>query len=106
VGGNYIELSSSHGARDTHDPTIADWIMHDLTTTDDKDRAVAAMSLMATMHVYVRSGVWDPYALLVVGDPQIAESGLLDNKPIEVIRHNQTGNTWFGSRMRALGPTG
>jgi hypothetical protein len=51
------------------DPTIADWIMPDFTTTNDKDRAVAATLLMATMQQYFT------YTFCRVGPLWIACSG-------------------------------
>jgi hypothetical protein len=52
---NYSELSQAMVraiGEEIHGPTIADWIMPDFTATNDKDRTVAAMSMMATKQQY------------------------------------------------------
>jgi hypothetical protein len=61
------------------DPTIADWIMPDFTTTNDKDRAVSEMSLMATMQqcftytFYLACGI---PSVVLMGSLEACDQGL------------------------------
>jgi hypothetical protein len=66
--GNLAEqMATEEITKKIKDPSIVDWMLPDFTTTEDKDRFVASISIMSTLQHYFEYS----YGYVTCGIPEV-----------------------------------
>ena len=106
----YDELAKKFTAaigKNLKDPSIADWITPDFSTTTDTDRVAASISLMATVQAY-----FDFKMCLMCGLPSVQLEGTVEDWEVLVAKANRLTEfdteeklmaKWHGMLMPVLG---